>query len=189
MLTEGVSVEFLERNEPRASTALDIKYALNRIAANDPQALDFHLSKVDMGAIGNPDRLALDIARAFRNNTNCKYVTLNGIGLTDNGMIPILHSLPSELYKLDIAGNNITDQSLEVLVTTMASLKNKWGAVNLGEVQVTPEQEQALETHPNLYFENVKPDEPQIETPSATQANDGHKAAVAQVMLHLFRRR
>ena len=189
MIAEGGTMEFNEHNDPRPSTALDIKYALNRIAANDPQALDFHLSKVDKDAIGNPDRLALDIARAFRNNTNCKYVTLNSIGLTDNGMIPILHSLPSELYKLDIAGNNITDQSLEVLVTTMASLKNKWNEVNLGEVQVTQEQEQALETHPNLYFENVKQAEPQIETPSATQANDGHKAAVAQVMLHLFRRR
>ena len=102
-------------------------------------------------------------------------------------MIPILHSLPSELYKLDIAGNNITDQSLKVLVTTMASLKNKWGAVNLGEVQVTPEQEQALETHPNLYFENVK-SENQAEAPSAAPTNEVKKPTIANMMRRLFQR-
>jgi len=188
MIAEGCSMEFNEHNNPRASTALDIKYALNRIAANDPRALDFHLSKVDVDAIGNPDRLALDIARAFRNNTNCKYVILNSIGLTDNGMLPILQSLPSELSELDIAGNNITDKSLEVLVTTMASLKNKWGEVNLGKVSLTSEQEKALEKHPNLYFENVKP-ETQAEVPSATPTKVVQKPTMVQAIRNLFQRR
>ena len=186
MIAEGGTMEFNEHNDPRPSTALDIKYALNRIAANDPEALDFHLSKVDADAIGNPDRLALDIARAFRNNTNCKYVTLNSIGLTDNGMIPILHSLPSELYKLDIAGNNITDQSLEVLVTTMASLKNKWGAVNLGEVSLTREQEKALGKHPNLYFEVV--DGPHVETSAKSSTKADTKPTIVRAIRNVFQR-
>ena len=187
MIAEGCSMEFNEHNNPRASTALDIKYALNRIAANDPHALDFHLSTVDMGAIGNPDRLALDIARAFRNNTNCKYVTLNSIGLTDNGMIPILHSLPSELYKLDIAGNNITDKSVEALAGALDNPHNKWNEVNLGEVQLTSEQEKALEKHPNLYFENVKP-ETQLEAPFAVPTKVAQKPTIAHMMRRLFQR-
>ena len=187
LIAEGGKMELYEHNDPRPSTALDIKYALNRIAANDPQALDFHLSQVDKEAIGNPDRLALDIARAFRNNTNCKYITLNGIGLTDNGMIPILHSLPSELYKLDIAGNNITDKSVEALAGALDNPHNKWNEVNLGEVQLTSEQEKALEKHPNLYFENVK-SENQAEAPSAAPTNEVKKPTIANMMRRLFQR-
>ena len=181
------SMEFYEYNDPRPSTALDIKYALNRIEANDPNALDFSLSKVDANVIGNPDRLALDIAKAFRNNTNCKYVTLNGIGLTDNGMLPILHSLPSELHKLDIANNKITAKSVETVSTSLASLENKWQAVNLGRVQLSPEQEKVLARHPNLYFENVKP-ETQLEAPSATPTNAAQKPTIAHMMRSLFQR-
>lgn len=187
LIAEGGSLELYEHNDPRPSTALDIKYALNRIAANDPHALDFSLSKVDTQAIGNPDRLALDIAKAFRNNTHCKYVTLNGIGLTDNGMLPILRSLPSELYKLDIAGNNITDKSVEVVSTRLASLENKWQAVNLGEVQLTSEQEKVLARHSNLYFENVN-SETQVETPSAAPTNAVQKPTAANMMRRLFQR-
>ena len=184
MIAEGGTMEFNEHNDPRPSTVLDIKYALNRIAANDPHALDFSLSKVDAEAIGNPDRLALDIAKALRNNTNCKYVTLNGIGLTDNGMVPILRSLPSELTRLDIAGNHITDKSLEVLVTIMANLKNKWDEVNLGEVSLTSEQEKALEKHPNLYFESAKSSKAQIQTPT----NRGTKGAIARAIRNWFQK-
>jgi len=187
MIAEGGTMEFNEHNDPRPSTALDIKYALNRIAANDPHALDFSLSKVDAEAIGNPDRLALDIAKAFRNNTNCKYVTLNGIGLTDNGMLPILRSLPSELYKLDIAENNITDKSVETVSTRLASLENKWQTVNLGKIQVTSEQEKVLARHPNLYFESVQP-ETQVENSSVVPENGVQKPMIVHVIRNFFQR-
>ncbi len=149
----GCSMEFYEYNDPRPSTALDIKYALNRIEANDPNALEFSLSKVDTNVIGNPDRLALDIAKAFRHNTTCGYVTLNSIGLTDNGMLPILHALSKkELQLLDIAGNKITTKSVEAVSTSLASLENKWRVVNLGKIPLSSAQEKVLARHPNLSF-------------------------------------
>ena len=184
-VADGCSMEFKERHDPKASTALDIKYALNRIAANDPHALDFSLSKVDANVIENPDRLALDIAKAFRGNTHCKYVTLNGIGLTDNGMVPILRSLPLELHELDIAGNNITDKSVEVVSTRLASSENKWQAVNLGKIQVTPGQEKVLARYPNLYFESTTSSPSSLETKSPD--SDG-KCPLLQVVRHWFQR-
>ena len=187
LMAEDCSAVFREGEDgPRPSTALDIKYTLNQIAANDPRVSIFGLSGVD--AIDNPDRLALDIAKAFRNNTNCKIIYLNGIGLTDNGMLPILRTLgKKELYELGIMGNQITGKSLDALVTIMSRLGKRWGIVNLGKVQLTPEQEYALERYPNLSFEKVKP-ETQMETPSKSPANGVQKPTMVQAIRSFFQR-
>ena len=142
--------------EPEPNTFLDIKYILNRIAANDPRDTDFELGAMD--PVLDADRLALDIARAFRNNTNCKKVILNKIGLTDNGMLPILYALRTKkLDLLDIGNNKLADKSVQVLDDILSDSENKWEKVNLGKIRVNAEQKKALEKHEKLSFVPVFP--------------------------------
>ena len=113
---------FISWTIPLGHIACEIKYVLNRIAANDPKGIAFELTHGD--SVQNADRLALDIANSFRNNTVCNKVVLSHIGLTDNGMVPLLHALSGKkLYLLDIAGNQVTDKSLKVLDTILANPK------------------------------------------------------------------
>ena len=152
-IDKGTPMEFNEWDyDPRPSTELDIKYALNQIAADDPRRVVFSLSEVDTKVVDNPDRLALNIAKAFRHNTHCKRVILKGLGLTDNGMLPILRSLRNKEVSLDISGNKLTNKTFEVVSTNLASLENRWQEVNLGKVHLTPKHQKALARHPNLYF-------------------------------------
>lgn len=142
--------------EPKSNTSLEIRYVLNRIAANDPRDTSFELSLMD--AIPNADRLALDIAKAFRNNTVCKKVVLNEIGLTDNGLLPILHVLKTkQLDLLDIGSNKLTNESIHILDSLLSDPETKWGYVNLGEIQINSDQKMTLAQHKNLVFVPVTP--------------------------------
>ena len=146
-------------DEPKPNTALEIKYILNRIAANDPRDKSFTLGAVDsVYSVWNSDRLALDIARAFRTNTMCKTIILSDLGLTDKGMMPILRTLrQKELDTLDIRGNKISAESIETLDHILADPKTKWKRVVLGKIKLTPEQNEALSKYANLYFMSAKP--------------------------------
>ena len=127
---------------------MEIKYVLNRIAANDPR--DWSLDLTTGDDVRNADRLALDIAKAFHNNTRCKRVIIAGIGLTDNGMIPLLRALSKkELSCVNISGNKITDKSLEVLDAILANPETKWKHVGLGEIRITPQRAESLKKHPH----------------------------------------
>ena len=136
------------------NTAEEIKYVLNRIAANDPRDRSFELCLGD--EIKNPNRLALDIAQAFRDNTNCKKVVLRGIGLTDAGMLPILHNLPQDLFVLDIAGNKITDKSLKKLDTILADPKTYWGRVELGTIGLTAERAESFKRYTCIRYKSTR---------------------------------
>ena len=143
-------------SEPSPTSSLEIKYILNRIAANDPRDTSFELGEMD--SVPHPDRLALDIAKSFRDNTICKQIILNGIGLTDNGIIPILHTLKTkELDLLDIRNNKLTAPSIQVLETILSNPETKWQKVNLGRVPVLAEQRKSLEMHKNLSFIPIQP--------------------------------
>lgn len=142
--------------DPAGNTALEIRYALNQVAANDPRMLAFELGYED--GVSRPDRLALDIAKAFRNNTNCKIVELDRIGLTDNGMLPILSVLKDkELHKLNIRNNKITDASYQVLDAILSNPETQWGKVYLGTMKMSPERAKSLSRHKNLTFETAEP--------------------------------
>ena len=142
--------------DPNGSTELEIRYALNQVAANDPRMQAFELGYED--GISRPDRLALDIAKAFRNNTNCKIVELDEIGLTDNGMLPILSVLKDkELYSLNIRNNKITDASYQVLDDVLSNPETQWGKVYLGVREMSPERAKSLSRHKNLIFETAEP--------------------------------
>ena len=156
---EGKFAELLLANSPalcgnwgpRPNTFLEIKYVLNRIAANDPRDTSLELCSIDH--IPNADRLALDIARALRNNTVCKKVILNEIGLTDNGLLPILHVLKTkQLDILDIGSNKLTGTSIRMLDSILSHPTTKWRYVSLGEIQINSEQKKTLAKHKNLVF-------------------------------------
>ena len=137
--------------EPKANTFLEIKYVLNRIAANDPRDTAFELGPMD--EVLNADRLALDIAKFFRGNTVCKKVILSGIGLTDNGAVPVLRALRhNQLDLLDIENNKLENNSFQTIDEILSNPENKWEKVYLGKIKVTPEQQRALEKHKNLSF-------------------------------------
>ena len=141
---------------PQPNTFLEIKYILNRIAANDPRDTSFELCSMD--SVPNADKLALDIARAFRNNTFCKKVVLNEIGLTDNGILSVFHALKTKrLDFLDVGGNELTGESVRVLDCILSNPGTKWGQVNLGKIRVNPEQQSMIEKHKNLSFVSVAP--------------------------------
>ena len=137
--------------EPEPNTFLEIKYILNRIAANDSRDTAFELGSMDR--ISNVDRFALDIAKAFRGNTVCKKVILNGIGLTDNGAVPVLRALRhNQLGLLDVKNNKLGNESIQTIDEILSNPETKWGKVSLGQIQTTPEQKSALERHQNLSF-------------------------------------
>ena len=134
-----------------ASSPLEIKYVLNRIAANDPRDRAFELGKMD--CVVNGDEWAGFIAQSFKNNTHCKMVILNHIGLTDAGLIPILESLKdNELSLLNIAGNKATSKSFQKIDEILSNPQNKWGKVCLGKIKTTPELANSLTKHPKLSF-------------------------------------
>ena len=142
------SAEIMVEFDGHRHDALEIKYILNRIAANDPR--DWSLDLTTGDDVGKADRLALDIAKAFHNNTHCERVIVAGIGLTDNGMIPLLRALSKkELSCVNISGNKITDKSLEVLDAILSNPETKWKHVGLGEIRITPQRAESLKKHPN----------------------------------------
>ena len=137
-----------------ASSPLEIKYVLNRIAANDPIDIAFELGKIDGITFG--DQLAPTIAQAFQKNTRCETVILDHIGLTDVGLLPILESLRDKrLTFLDIEGNKATDKSWQKVNEILSDPHNKWKNVQLGKIKTTPQLAQSLAKHPNLSFAYV----------------------------------
>ena len=142
--------------EPEPNTFLEIKYILNRIAANDLRDTAFELGPMDN--IPNADRLALDIAKAFHGNTVCKKVILSGIGLTDNGAVPVLRTLRNnQLDLLDVENNKLGNESIQTIDGILSNPEHKWHRINLGPIQTTPGQKRALERHQNLSFISVPP--------------------------------
>ena len=65
---------FANYEPTEANTPLEIKYILNRIAANDPRDIAFELGKFD--GIKNGDAWAPYIAKALQNNAHCKTIVL-----------------------------------------------------------------------------------------------------------------
>jgi len=141
------------------NSSLDIKYVLNRIAANDPRDIAFTLGETDaMYLRQNPDRLALDIANAFHKNNVCKTVVLRGLGLTDRGMVPLLRALShNQLTLLDISNNDIAEKSIQTLEHILADPNTKWERVKLGKIKLDKVQEGALAKQPKLSFEAITP--------------------------------
>ena len=138
------------------SHLLELKYILNGIAANDPKNTALELRKEN--GVKAPDRLALDIAKAFKNNTHCKRVVLQGIGLTDNGVLPLLSALrQKKLLFLDLSGNKLTDVSYSALDHVLSDSETKWDYVRLGNVTTTLEMVKALRSHENLSFVSIPP--------------------------------
>ena len=163
------SPAIFRNNDPSGfSSAEEIKYALNRIEANDPRQTDLDLGPGD--EVYPPDRLALDIAKAFRNNTLCRSVILN-MGLTANGLVPILRALHHKnLFELDIRGNEVSE-SLPTLMPILDDPNTDWGQVRLGKIRLEPEQKKALERHENVSFTVLPP-----------------KQKVSQIVRRLFQR-
>ncbi len=119
--------------EPRPSTALEIKYMLNRIAENDPRDTKFELGSID--PVSNPGQLALQIAKSFQTNSVCKTVVLSEIGLTDNAILPILSVLSrKELELLDISGNKITNKTIRVIEKIVKDPNTKWKHIQVGKL-------------------------------------------------------
>jgi len=143
--------------EPRSTTPLEIRYILNRIAANDPRDQAFELGWVD--SILNGDQYALQIARAFQNNTVCHRVVLRDIGLTDKGMAPILSSLKDkDLSLLDIGGNKLTEESFRTIDHIFAHPQNAWQHVRLGMIDLTSERAESFRRNPHISFSYERAD-------------------------------
>lgn len=145
-----------ENREPKPNTALEIKYILNRIAANDARDTVFELSEID--SVRHADKLAIQIAKSFQKNTVCQKVILRGIGLTDEGMLPILNVLKQkELALLDISGNKITDKSVEMLNRVLSNPNTRWEQVCLGKIRLGEKQSGIMKCHTNLSFIPLTP--------------------------------
>ena len=136
------------------STPLEIKYILNRIAANDPRDKAFELGKMD--DVKNSDAWAPFIAKALQNNTHCKTVVLSGIKLTDKGALAILEALRhKELSVLNLSQNNLTDKSFKMIDDILSEPQNKWAKVELGNVEMDSEMAKSLSKHKNLIYTPV----------------------------------
>ena len=164
------SPAIFRNDDPSASSsAEEIKYALNRIEANDPRQTAFEVGAMD--EVDYSDRFALDIAKAFRNNTACRTVVLNNLSLTANEIDLILRTLHhKDLFELDIRGNKI-GESLPTLIHILADPNTHWDQVRLGRIRLNPEQKKAFEKHENVSFTALPP-----------------KQNISQVMRNLFQR-
>ena len=139
---------------PEPNTALEIKYVLNRIAANDPRDTTFELGQMD--DVPNPSLLATNFVRAFRDNTVCRQIVLHDIDLTDREIMPILDILKDKkLSLLDISGNNITDRTLGKIDWLLSNPQIKWEKIVLGKVKTNKDQADSLKKHSNLSFEPI----------------------------------
>ena len=168
MAEESHSI-FRNDDPATSSTAEEIKYALNRIEANDPRQTTFEVSAMD--EVDYSDRFALDIAKAFRNNTACRTVVLNNLSLTANEIDLILRTLHhKDLLELDIRGNKI-GECLPTLTYILDDPDTNWGKVKLGKIRLDPEQKEALEQHENVSFTALPP-----------------KQKISQVVRNLFQR-
>ena len=142
--------------EPEANTSLEIRYILNRIAANDKRDVSFELSDID--DVRKPNKLALHIAKSFQKNTVCKKIILHKVGLTDRGLLPILRVLRrKELDLLDISGNQITDRTIGALKTILTDTNTRWKDVRLGKITLSRKQRESLKDYPNLSFTALIP--------------------------------
>lgn len=149
LIYKGAPVFFSSCN-PEKKSALEIRYILNKIAANDPRDTTFALHRID--CVANADRLALQIAKAFQTNSVCQHVVLNNIGLTDKGMLPILSVLQNkELRMLDIGENKISDESFQAIETILSNPENKWHQVKLGRIK-DPHWAEVFSKHSHLTF-------------------------------------
>ena len=168
ILEESRSI-FRNDDPCKPSTAEEIKYALNRIEANDPRQTAFEVSAID--EVDYSDRFALDIAKAFRNNTACRTVVLNNLSLTANEVDLILRTLHhKDLLELDIRGNKI-GECLPTLTYILDDPDTNWGKVKLGKIRLDPEQKEALEQHENVSFTALPP-----------------KQTISQLVRNLFQR-
>ena len=152
VLASSDSITVLQNDELKRNSALEIRYVLNRIAANDPRDTEFELGKAD--SISNADKLALDIAKAFQTNTACRRVVLKGIGLTDQGLLPILSVLQRKrLLLLDVADNKFSEASFRVIENAVSHPSTAWQQVDLGRIKVSPELATVLSKHSNIAFQ------------------------------------
>lgn len=145
-----------ENREPKPNTFLEIKYVLNRIAANDARDTVFEVSEID--SVRHADKLAIQIAKSFQKNTVCQKVILHGIGLTDEGMLPILNVLKQkELALLDISGNKITDKTVNMIDRILSCPETRWKQICLGKIRLGKEQKECMMSHTNLSFIPLTP--------------------------------
>ena len=142
-------------DDPKPICELDVKYVLNRIAANDPRDTAFELGRGDL--IQPADWWALEIAKAFQNNTVCHRVILQDLGMTEKGLAPILHMLRRKrLSVLDIRGNKMKDP-VSLLGGVLSDPTTHWEEVRLGKIKLAPDQSKELAKYPNLSFNAVTP--------------------------------
>jgi hypothetical protein len=145
-----------ENREPKPNTFLEIKYVLNRIAANDARDTVFEVSEID--SVRHADKLAIQIAKSFQKNTVCQKVILHGIGLTDKGIMPILNVLrQKELVLLDLSGNKITDKTVNMIDRILSCPETRWKQICLGKIRLGKEQSGIMKCHTNLSFTPLTP--------------------------------
>jgi len=135
------------------NTRLEIKYVLNRIAANDQRDIAFELSNIDYLPATNV--LATDMVHSFAKNTACKQVVLSHVGFKEEEMIQVLNGLRhNELNLLALRGN-MTEKSLQILDTILTDPATHWQKVQLAEMRINSEQGKSLQKHLNISFDSV----------------------------------
>ena len=150
------SSEIFENWISERNSSLEIKYVLNRIAANDERDTALELNEYD--GVLRADKLALHIAKSFQKNTLCKKIILHQIGLTDRGMLPLLRVLRhKELDFLDISGNKITDRTVSMITDILANPNTRWKEIRLGKVRLSQKQRESLKKYPNVSFVTLVP--------------------------------
>ena len=149
LMSSDSSAIFANYEPSDPNSPLEIKYILNRIAANDPRDTAFELGHIDR--VKNGDAWTPFLAKALQNNTHCKTIVLSGIKLTDKGALTILEALRhKELSVLSLSQNNLSNKSFQTLDNILSSPQNKWAKVELGSVKMESEMAKSLSKHKNL---------------------------------------
>ncbi|MBE6449553.1 MAG: hypothetical protein E7013_02510 [Alphaproteobacteria bacterium] len=133
------------------TTALEIKYVLNRISRNDYRDTSFDLICSDN--VINGDEIANKLAQALKNNTFCTNIQLE-IGLSDEGVKPLLEVLQhKKLHLLNLKANNFTEKTYSLLEQIIFDPKNNWDLIYLNPPLLKDKSFTHLEQSPKVKVE------------------------------------
>ena len=152
--------------EPKPSTSFEIKYTLNRIRLNDPRETELTLSHIDPIPSKRLSYAKL-ISWAFKDNTYCQTVVLNGVLAKEGWHSRGFNDLEAEKI-LDVLSDKklkeftftsyplLTDVTYLKIGNILARSDNHWSHVTLGDIAIPSDIANLYERTGKVSFRRIE---------------------------------
>ena len=156
--------------DPKASSALSIKYTFNRLYADDSRETELCLNYSDPAAPRNAPYVD-QIIWALKDNTNCRRIVLNGVrtketwwrsrGINDREASVLLDMLASKkLSELTIAHYPLlTDHTYSKMADIISHSSNRWDILILGSIRCSKSTQKRLLQSNKVQFSRICPEQ------------------------------